>query len=179
MKNILSILTLILVFSVGANAQKYKTNAGKVTFFSDAPMEDIEATSEKVTSLIDAQKGDVAFLIPINTFQFEKKLMQEHFNENYMESEKYPNALFQGKLLNYEVGKKGAQTVQAKGEMTIHGVKRDVTVEGTIEEKGGKLLLNAKFPVAVADYKVKIPKVVFYNIAEVVEVTLNLTYEKE
>lgn len=178
MKNILLALILTTLFA-NVSAQKYKTNGGQVSFFSDAPMEDIEAVTKKVTSIIDAEKGDLAFLIPIKTFEFDKKLMQEHFNENYMESEKYPNASFKGKLLKYNADQKGVQTVQAKGEMTIHGVKKDISVEGKLEMKGQKMVLTAKFPIRVADYKVKIPKVVFYNIAEVVEVTLNLTYEKE
>lgn len=173
-------LIILFTFFVGyANAQKYKTASGTVSFFSDAPMEDIEATSKKVTSLIDLEKGDIAFLIPINSFEFDKKLMQEHFNENYMESEKYPNATFKGKLLAYNAEAKGVQNVRAEGEMTMHGETKKVTVEGTLEASGEKMILKTKFPISVADYKVKIPKVVFYNIAEVVEVTLNLTYEQQ
>lgn len=179
MKNYLLILGAMIVLSGPIYAQKYKTVSGTTKFFSDAPLEDIEAITKKVTSIIDADKGDMAFLIPISSFDFEKKLMQEHFNENYLESEKYPNASFKGKLSNYDPAKKGVQKVQAKGQMTIHGVTKDISVEGTIDNQGDKMLLKAKFPITVADHKIKIPKVVFYNIAEVVEVTLDLTYEKQ
>ena len=176
-----SLLTLLL--SVGlvsyVHAQTYPSTEGPVSFFSAAPLEDIEAVSKKITSLVDVEKSEMAFLIPISSFEFEKKLMQEHFNENYLESEKYPNAIFKGKLNGYDASASGVQKVKAVGEMTIHGVKQDIDVDGTLEMKGKQMILNAKFPIKVADYEIEIPKVVFYNIAEVVEVTLNLTYEKQ
>ncbi|MEL7002730.1 MAG: YceI family protein [Bacteroidota bacterium] len=179
MKKILSLVLFILLCACAAHAQRFKTTTGNVTFFSDAPMEDIEANSAKVTSILDLEKGDMAFLIPINSFQFEKKLMQEHFNENYLESEKYPDATFRGKLINYDPNAQGKQTVQAKGEMTIHGVTKKIDAEGTLEPSGDGLTLTSKFPIRVADYKIKIPKIVFYNIAEVVDVTLSLTYQQQ
>ena len=120
---------------------------------------------------------EIAFVVPIKSFQFDKKLMQEHFNENYMESHKYPDATFKGKITGYNPSKKGPQKAVAKGEFNIHGVKKAVEAEGTVEFKGDELHLVAKFPVRVADYNIEIPTLVFYNIAEVVEVSLNGKYK--
>lgn len=152
-------------------------SGSKLTFFSDAPVEDIEAVSTKTRSLFNSKTGEIAFVVPIKSFQFDKKLMQEHFNENYMESHKYPDATFKGKILGYNPAKKGRQKAVARGELYIHGVKKAVEADGTVEFKGGKLHLFAKFPVRVADYNIEIPTLVFYNIAEVVEVTLNGNYK--
>jgi len=179
MKKILSLILLIGICAYTAHAQRLKTTTGQVSFYSEAPMENIEANSAKVTSILDLEKGDMAFLIPITSFQFEKKLMQEHFNENYLESEKYPDATFKGKLLNYDPNAKGEQSVKAKGQMTIHGVTKEIDVEGTLKPSGNGMELKTKFPIRVADYKIKIPKIVFYNIAEVVDVTINLTYQEQ
>ncbi len=177
MKFTYTLSAILLCTSLGL-AQKFKASDGTASFYSDAPMEDIEAVSESVNSIIDLEKKELAFLIPINSFQFDKKLMQEHFNENYMESEKYPNASFKGSLIGYNSGTRATQNVKAKGEMTIHGVKRNISVDGTLETKGEKLILKSKFQISVADYDVEIPQVVFYNIAETVDVTLELTYEQ-
>lgn len=159
-----------------AMAQKYQLSESQLTFFSSAPVEDIKAKTSETRSLLNTQTGELAFVIPIRSFEFKKQLMQEHFNENYMESEKYPNATFKGTLTGYETGKKGKQPVLARGEMNIHGVSRTIETEGTIELKGEEILVEASFPVKVADYNIEIPTLLFYNIAEVVEVKLKGTY---
>ena len=163
-------------------AQKYQLASGELSFFSSAPVEDIEAKSSKTRSLLDIETGELAFIIPIRSFEFEKQLMQEHFNENYMESEIYPHASFKGRLSGYETGKKGKQAVVARGEITIHGVSRSIEAKGEIAFKEKELQLEASFPLKVADFNIEIPQLLFYNIAEVVEVKLKgkyQPYEKE
>jgi len=170
---------LILFLPLFVAAQKYKLTSSEVSFFSEAPLENIEAHNDQTTSLFDVTTGEIAFVVPIKGFQFKKSLMQEHFNENYMESDKYPNGTFKGKVSGYDPEKSGKQTAVAEGDLTIHGVTRKVRIEGTLEFQSGKATMNAKFPVKLEDHDIEIPTVVFFNIAEVIEVTVQLEYESQ
>ncbi|QOI98022.1 MAG: YceI family protein [Flammeovirgaceae bacterium] len=175
----LLLLVLYTSLSVVAHAQKYSVAEGVITFFSSATLEDIKADNRKVASVFNTASGEIAFSIPINQFQFEKKLMQEHFNEKYLESDKYPKSTFAGKVEGFTMGKPGMQQATAKGKLTIHGVTRDVEIPGTIEVQAGSLKLQSKFMVKLEDYNVKIPKLMWQNIAEQVEVTVDLTYKPQ
>lgn len=175
MKKIMMAVALAACVSP-AFAQKYMTRTGKITFFSATPLENIEAFNNESAAVVDGTTGDVAFQVPIKSFKFEKELMQEHFNENYMESDKYPKAEFKGKLaapasVNYS--KDGTYNVKVSGKLTIHGVTKDVAVPGTIVIKDGTATLNTKFMVKPGDYGIKIPAVVKGKIAEQIAVTVN------
>lgn len=131
---------------------KYSTNSGKISFYSSAPLENIEALNSKVTSILDTENGNIVFSMAIKDFVFEKSLMQEHFNENYMESEKFPKSTFKGKITNLsEVNfdQNGKYPATIEGELLIHGVTKQVKVTGFIEVKDGKIMANAKFPIRV------------------------------
>lgn len=169
---------VLTILHMESYAQKYTSSSSYVRFYSEAPVENIEAINEKAQSAIDLHTNEVVFSVPIRGFQFEKSLMQEHFNDNYMESEQYPRATFRGKIEGFEPGRAVPQEVQARGTMTIHGVQRVMQARGTMSFADGTIVLHSEFPIAVADYNIKIPKVVFYNIAEVVDVTVEFTYEK-
>lgn len=166
---------LILAFPGSVGAQKYISETSAVTFFSKATIEDIAARNEKAMAMLDAGTGDVACSIPVKDFVFEKSLMQEHFNEKYMETEKYPKASFQGKVKGFVLSSAGPQSVTAVGKLTVHGVTRDVEVPGTLEVKGDRIVLQAKFMITLEDYNVKRPQVLWKNIAEAVEVMLDFT----
>ncbi|MFY0686817.1 MAG: YceI family protein [Cyclobacteriaceae bacterium] len=170
----LLLLVLVLVFTVG-QAQQYVSTESYIRFYSDGVVEDIEAVNQKGKSVIDISSGEMAFSIPIDAFQFEKELMQEHFNENYLESDKYPKSTFKGVIENF-AAKEGSQRVTAIGELTIHGVSRDIVAEGSIISDANEVTIESVFTVRLEDYKIKIPKAVFYNIAEEVEVTIKFTY---
>jgi polyisoprenoid-binding protein YceI len=170
-------LLILLLLSGKSLAQKYKSVSSSIHFFSDAPMEDIEATNLDGQSAIDLSTGEIVFSIPIKSFEFEKSLMQEHFNENYLESDKYPAATFQGTISGFNKDASGWQKAEAKGSMHIHGEENELSVEGEVRIEEGSIEIKSIFPIALEDYKIKIPKVVFYNIAEVVEVTITFTYE--
>ena len=157
-------------------AQKYKAEDGHARFFSEATLEDIAAENKDGSSIFDASNGNIVFSIPITSFEFDKSLMREHFNEKYMESEKYPKATFKGVVTNFE-NIEGTQKVQAKGSMNIHGVTRQVTSEGEIKKEGDQLRLTSTFIVRLEDYKVKIPKLLWQNIAEEVEVNIDFHYK--
>lgn len=173
----LVLLFVATAISVAAYSQKYTAEKSTVIFFSDALLEDITAENKKSTSIFNADNGDIAFSIPMKEFRFKKSLMQEHFNEKYVESEQFPKSTFAGKIVGFKPNVSGAQQVQAQGKLTIHGVTKDIDVPGTIEVQGKKLLMKSKFMVKVADYDIKIPQMVFQNIAEEVEVTLDFTYK--
>lgn len=166
----------ILAITSSAFAQKYMTRTGKITFFSSTPVENIEAINNDVASVIDGGKGDVMFQVPIKSFHFEKQLMQEHFNENYMESDKFPKADFRGKITNLSsvtLNKDGTYQAKVSGKLTMHGVTKDVAATGTITVKAGVVTVASKFVVRPADYGIKIPSVVASKIADKIEVTVN------
>ncbi|MGB3464771.1 MAG: YceI family protein [Cyclobacteriaceae bacterium] len=172
----LLIPALLLVVSHLSFGQKYSTTSSNVRFFSSAPLEDIEATNTTSRSVVDMETGEFAFIIKIKDFQFEKSLMQEHFNENYLESEKYPDATFAGFIADWS-GVKGEQEVIARGNLRVHGISRPVEIKGNIDYQDDQLTITSVFSIQLVDYKIKIPKAVFYNIAEEVEVTIKFDYE--
>ena len=172
-------LLIVLFFGftfLEVGAQRFKSQESNIRFYSKAPIEDIEATNTEATSIIDLESKSFVFVVPIKGFTFKKQLMQEHFNENYLESDKYPKAIFKGKIENWDVGK-GEASVVGKGEMSIHGVEQQVSIEGTINYSEDNVTISSVFPIELKDYKIKIPKALFYNIAEVVEVTISFQYQ--
>jgi len=169
-------IIMLSAISFMASAQKFVSSASHVKFFSDAPLEDIEAETTDARSVFDSETGQLIFTVPVESFQFEKSLMQEHFNENYMESEKYPKSTFQASVNEWNKAE-GESQVEVTGDLTIHGVTKEVTVPGTIDYAKDKVIVDAVFSVMLKDYKVKIPKAVFYNIAEEVEITVHFEYD--
>ncbi|MDQ3046294.1 MAG: YceI family protein [Bacteroidota bacterium] len=159
-------------------AQIYMAKTCEISFFSAAPLENIEAMNKASKPIINSATNDIQMKIVITAFVFEKPLMQEHFNENYMESEKYPDATFKGKF-NEKIDwtKDGEHKVSATGKLKIHGVEKDRTFDGTLTIKGGQVNLKTKFNVHIADHGVKVPSLYVQNIAEDVEVKLNATLE--
>ncbi|MCA8832108.1 YceI family protein [Hymenobacter pini] len=174
-------LALLSLGSLSGYAQgRYMTQTGSVSFFSTSIIEDIEARTEEVSAIFDLQNGQLAFSIPIKSFQFKRTLMQEHFNENYMESGRFPKATFRGKVLDLDMSgllKGGSQRATVEGDLTIHGVTRHITVPGILELSQGTLLVNAYFNVAPADYNIEIPLLVRENIAKIVGVKVRLACE--
>jgi len=169
-------LIIILLFPFLVFGQKFTSETSYIRFYSSAPIEDIEAINETAKSVIDLENGQFVFAVQIEDFQFDKSLMQEHFNENYLESDKYPKSTFKGKIVDWE-NKEGKQEVEVKGELSIHGVSKKVTLTGSIDVAASLVKIESVFTVKLEDYKVKIPKAVFYNIAEEVEVTVKFDYK--
>lgn len=154
-----------------ALGQQMNSQSGYVKFFSEALVEDISAENKNSKAVFDAQSGEVAFLVPISDFEFRKTLMKEHFNENYLESEKYPNAVFKGRIEGIDM-EKGQGTALAKGTFTIHGVSKEVEIPGRYSMKEDLLILESIFWIVLEEYDIEIPRLVFQNIAEKVEVTI-------
>jgi len=173
-------LIVIIILSSIVNvslAQKYASDKSMVTFYSHALLEDITATNSKSSSIFDLTHSLVVFSIPIKDFQFEKRLMQEHFNEKYMETDKHPRAIFQGKFADFNIQTKGVQQVKAHGKMTIHGVTREMDAVGSVENQGDIIVMKSKFIIVLEDYMVSRPQLLWQNIAEKVEVTIEFTYK--
>lgn len=175
-------IPLILIcslFNVVTQAQNILiSNNAAVSFFSSTILEDIEGKSSLGSSAINANTGDIIFKVPNTSFRFKKKLMQEHFNENYMESDKYPVSEFKGKLEKpIDVSKNGNYSVNVSGKLTVHGVTKDYRSVAEIVVNNGVATAKSVFKVKVADHNIKIPSLVFKNIAEIVEVRIQALYQ--
>lgn len=177
MKRLFLTVTIILAATSAMFAQKYMTRTGKITFNASAKNspEKIEAINNEVANLVDTKTGDIVFQVLIKSFKFERALMQEHFNENYMESDKYPKAEFKGAISNLSevnFSKDGIYPAKVTGKLTIHGVTNDISVPGTIGVKGSSVSTKANFTIKLADYKIDIPSVVADKIGK--EATISL-----
>ena len=169
-------LSVLLFPFDGFSQKRYSAEKSHVSFFSEGVIEEIKAISTKVTSILDLSNGEVAYLMSPKDFQFEKKLMQVHFNEKYLESEKDPRSTFQGKIVGYDPANTHLQHVQAVGKLSIHGVTRDVDVPGTLHIEGNTVTLRSTFVVKLVDYNIKVPQIVWQNIAQQVEVSVHFFY---
>jgi hypothetical protein len=173
------ILFFCVVFALSnVEAQNvYSSSSGEVSFFSETPLENIEAHNKSINSFINVPQKQIAFLIPIRKFDFEKDLMEEHFNEKYLESDRFPNASFRGTINeDLDFTKDGKYKVTATGKITIHGVEREETFAGEMVISKGEINLTCNFTVKLEDYKITIPKIVFNQIAEVIAVKMNIKY---
>lgn len=178
MKFILSILLCCCVQSYISAQEIYATKAGRVSFFSAAPLENIRAVNNQVDSKL-ATNGQMTFMLAIKGFRFENATMQEHFNENYMESTKYPKAIFFGSIANIndvKFGTDGTYATTVTGDMEIHGIKKRITATGSIDIKGGKAVIKSKFKILLADYNIK-GAWIGEKIAREIEVTVDCKYE--
>lgn len=170
----------LLLSAPYAFGQKYFSKTGKISFYSDAPVEKIEAHNASASTVIDMATGQMEWAVLIQGFKFDKALMQEHFNENYMESGKYPKAKFKGTIQNISaisLQKDGEYPVTAEGTLEIHGVTKPVTAKGTMTVKNGVLSAKSKLSIAVADYGIQIPKLVADNIAKQVDIIITADYQ--
>ncbi|MFN8208223.1 MAG: YceI family protein [Bacteroidales bacterium] len=179
MKTLLMLIALLgLTISAGAQ-EKYYSKTGHIRFYSHTPMEDIEGNNYQVGTILDVKTGDLMFTALVKAFEFKKALMQEHFNENYMESDKFPKASFQGKINNLaaiDLSKEGVYPAKVAGKLTIHGTTRDVTVDAKLEVKEGKVQAVSQFEVIPGDYAIEIPSLVKDNIAKSILVNVDIQY---
>lgn len=173
---LLCIVFVFMSFTSGVKRQLWYTKTAKITFFSHTAVEDIKAVNKAVVLAFDQDAGDISAKVTIKSFMFQKKLMQEHFNENYLESDVYPYANYKGKILdikNINFTKDTTYKVKTAGKLTIHGVTKKITTNGTLQIKGTRATINAKFDVLLEDYNIKKPSVVALKIADKIEVTIN------
>ncbi len=181
MKKSVIILTLLMfVAGFQTQAQRYFTRNGQISFFSSTPVENIEAHNKTVSSIFDIKTGKIEFAVTMKSFHFEKALMEEHFNENYVESDEYPKATFKGEIVNLkdiDFSKNGMYDVVIKGNLTMHGVTREITVKGTFQVQGENVKGEAEFTVVPEDYDIEIPGVVRDKIAKEIMITVIMNYK--
>lgn len=177
MKKII-ISIICLVFSTVAFSQKMMTRSGEIKFDATVPgaMDPVIGTSTTVSSIFDKATGDFVVQGMVKSFKFKSPLMEEHFNENYMESDKLPKTSFKGKVLNYD-GKTG--TYDAEGDLTIHGVTNKVKTKVTISNANGKLSIVGNFVVKLKDYKIDVPAMAKKTLAETAKISIKLELENK
>jgi polyisoprenoid-binding protein YceI len=176
MKNLI-FLFLLLPASLMAQ-DKFFTKSGKASFYSSTSIEDIEATNKSVTSVLDASTGKIEFSMLIKSFEFEKALMEEHFNENYMESEKYPKATFKGDISNMkdiDLKKDGTYDAKVKGKLTIHNVTKEVEETAKFTVKDGKISAKCDFKIKLKDYGIEDPTMIGKKIAEDISIKISIS----
>jgi polyisoprenoid-binding protein YceI len=155
------------------------TKNGFIGFFSHTPMEDVKGDNNQVASVLDISTGEFVFQVLVKSFHFNSALMEEHFNENYMESDKFPKSSFKGKITNLssvDFKKNGTYEVTVEGDLTIHDVTNKISTKGTIEVVSDAINANSKFNIVPEDYKINIPGVVREKIAKNLEVTVTMKY---
>ena len=162
-------ILILYLFSVNCFSQQYISNNGEITFFSYAPIEDIKAKNKKVSAVYDFYTSEIVFQLSILDFNFRKKLMQTHFNENYLESDKYPKSTFVGKVIELE-----EDNAKVKGLLYIHGVTKEIEVSGRLINKKSTVRILSEFKIKLDDFNISIPKIVMYKIAEVISVNIDI-----
>lgn len=175
-KVFLSIIAIILI-SFNSFGQKQVTSKTHIKFFSSTPAEDIEANNYATVGTFDTDNGELVFSVPMQSFEFEKALMQEHFNsKKFLDTKTNPKAKLKGKVTNIadlDFSKDGSYAANIEGEMTINGVSKPISENVTITVSSGKISLDSKFNITLADYEVAFKKgKPSTNIAKTVEVTV-------
>ena len=172
MKKYLFVLMLTLCSRMGFG-QLYYSKTGFIGFYSTTPLEEIKGENSQAYALVDIAKKQLAFTALLKGFIFPKELMQEHFNENYVESDKYPKVSFTGNFTgDVNTAQEGSYPVRVKGQLSLHNVVREVEMPAVIEVKGGMLIASARFMVTPEDFHIEIPSLVRNKIAR--EVTINV-----
>lgn len=178
MATLICIWGCMMVSQKGEGQGIFLSRNVEISFFSAAPIEDIQAKTSQAVSAIDLKTGTVYFKVLMRSFEFPNTLMEEHFNKHYLESDQYPFAEFSGKLTDFRLpDTSGIIPVTVMGSLTIHGVVRKCRTTGTLELKDRQMGVNSVFKVRLADYQIKIPKLLIKNIAEVVEIQVNALYD--
>ena len=174
-------IALLMIFSMCfhslASAQeRYYTKTGSISFFSKTDLEDIDAHNRSVTCVLDPKTGNVQFSVLMKGFEFKKALMQEHFNEDYIESDKFPRSEFKGQIVNNSAinyTRDAQQQAKVKGQLTIHGQTNDIQADGLVTVKDGKIHITSEFPVTIADYKISVAAFAKNKVAKVVNVKVS------
>lgn len=181
MKRVILLLSLLVLISFNLVSQNYVTRTGFIRFYSEAPLENIEAINRQVNSALNITTGEFVFRVLMKSFNFEKALMQEHFNENYVESHKFPNASFQGNIVDYstiDFSVPGVYEVFVEGELTIKDATNSIKEKGTLEVKADEIIGKSVFMIKLSDYNVNIPSAVKNNISNEIEITVEVNLKK-
>ena len=184
-RNSLTKIALLMILLAGlslpSQGQKYLTRNGMIRFYSDAPAEKIEASNRLVNITLNGATGEMVLRLQMQSFVFDTAEMQDHFNKEYVESDKYPESDFSGKIINLKevrLGKEGVYPVTVQGRLTLHNVTRDLTGTGTIEVKKDLLIAEVTFHLNLDDYQIAIPANLVNRISNTVQITMHATLDK-
>jgi polyisoprenoid-binding protein YceI len=182
-KIILALTTfIVLALFAFSNSNILQTRIGHIWFHSKTSLQELEAHNYQVSSALNTVTGDIAFSVLIKSFEFDKILMEKHFNENYLESEKFPNALFKGNITDISkvnFSKPGSYPVNVQGDMTLHGVTNHITNNGVITVTGTSVTAKSQIPIRLVDYKINVPQLMKEKIAEIIEVNVDVKYNTQ
>jgi polyisoprenoid-binding protein YceI len=171
MKNFIKLFIITCLTSSTTFGQLFSTQSGETSFFSETPVENISGVNKTVGAIFNTSTKEIAVSMKMTSFDFPNKLMQEHFNENYIESDKFPTGVFKGKIVeDIDFSKNGTYDVTAKGQLTLHGVTQAREIKGKLIVDNQKITLTSNFDVKLVDHKIDVPKLVFSKIAEVIAV---------
>lgn len=176
-KSLLFLLFLTIQFGLAQSSDKIIARQGQVSFFSYTSVENIDATNNQVLSIIDLNSREIAISMLMRAFVFKKALMQEHFNESYVESDIFPKATFEGEILDLDTSFAEPQTRMVRGEITLHGVSKSIEVKTDFVRKDNRILVSGDFEVMVQDFQIKVPPIVAANIARTITVSFNFEYQ--
>jgi hypothetical protein len=180
MKKIFFSIAVVLIGLTAQAQTRYMCRNANVYFNADGPTEKIEAKNGQGASVLDPKTGNMMFMVTLKAFEFEKALMQEHFNENYVESDKFPKADFKGVIQDFakvNLSKNGVYPVKVAGKLTLHGVTNDVVADGSIEVKDGAVTGKSKFSIKCSDYKIEIPALVKDKVSNSVSIVVTAPYK--
>lgn len=168
---------IIIIYSFQNKPAIYICKNGQVSFLSDAPLELIKASAKSLSGVLNIKDRSFLFLIPTKSFEgFNSSLQRIHFNEDYMESDIYPNSTFKGKIIEeVDLSKSGEYKIRAKGKMNIHGVENDRIVRCDLSVSENKIDVKASFTVFLEDHHITIPSIVNQKIADEIKLDINLT----
>lgn len=172
------LFTLAVCIQFTIAQKRYICKEARISFYSKAPLEDIESHNTKALSAFEASTGQIEFSVLMKGFEFEKAKMQEHFNEDYIESDKYPKAVFVGSIKNpgeIKLDKDGVYKVQVSGTLTLHGITRPQNADAVFTIKGGEVSAVSNFNITIADYNIKIPSLVADKVSKTVKVVVNVS----
>lgn len=173
------LLVVLTGFAFSTYAQKHLTKTGTIGIHSQTPAFNILASNKKVASILNVETGDVVASTLVRSFKFAEALVEEHFNENYMETHKFPKAIFKGKITNYksvDFTKDGTTDIVIEGKLTIHGVTNYIKENGTVTIKDGKITAKTTFNVSLAAYKVEVEKAYKHAIKDDIELKILFNY---
>lgn len=177
MKILYTLIFTLLVISQVKSQDKFITKTGYVSFFSHSLVEDIKAENNQGLSIIDIKTGEIVIQLLMRSFIFKKALMQEHFNENYIESSTYPKAIFKGKVLNYDQLVNEDSEAEIEGTLFVHGKEKEIKIKVKTHYVSDELIIRGNFMVEVADFDIKIPTIVVNNIAKIVKVSFEFHHK--
>ena len=180
MKRLLLTLGVLVSFISTSFSQIYVCKNGNISFFQETSVEDIDGRSTRLLSVVNTENNMIVYKVDMVSFQFEKSLMQDHFNENYVESGKYPSAIYKG-VINEKIDwtKDGSYEITSTGDLTMHGVTKRITEKGKLIIKNGEITITNFYTIKFTDYKVEIPSLLIKQLSDTVEVTINCTYVKQ